>query len=167
MESADAVNGHDFQVEQWVNHIPLSDASLAWEEKLKYLANSLFQIHQLPAIAMSIDLPKDWLMYLDSAALPNNEYWHQRIDDCKQDWIDTHKTHQVLCHNDLAFEHISISEPPLVFDWEYAALGNRFFDIAACALINQLDESSTLALQRYYGELAGMTSQFVFESCQQ
>lgn len=156
-----------FQVEEWVEHTPLARAPCTIEEKLKHLARVLWQIHQLPVVAEPLDLPNDWSVYLDQAKSPDLKYWQQKISKHKQVWLDTHKTHQALCHNDLAFAHISMSEPRRVFDWEYAALGNRFFDIAASILVNQLDAASAMTLCKYYAQLADMTYEKVYALCQQ
>lgn len=162
----------NFQVEEWVEHTPLSRAALTIEEKLQHLAKVLWQIHQLPVVASPLDLPKDWSAYLDHAkghdlTSSEGECWQQKIDSTKHVWLATHKTHQVLCHNDLAFAHISVSEPQCVFDWEYAALGNRFFDIAASVLINKLDATSAKTLCQYYAEQADMAYESVYDQCQQ
>ncbi|WJG08338.1 phosphotransferase [Aliiglaciecola sp. LCG003] len=157
---------HDFQVELWFEHVSLSKATIDTQQKIICLAKVLFDIHHLPTVATSLDLPKDWLLYLDAAGRQNLAYWMERIELCKADWIDTHKVDQVLCHNDLAMEHIAMAEVPVIFDWEYAALGNRYFDLAACALINRLDHSEILSLQTHYAHLSGLEPQWVFEQCQ-
>lgn len=158
---------HDFQVETWIEHTSLLNVDLSAQQKVECLAKVLYEIHQLPTFAMSIDLPKDWSMYLDAAAHPDRTYWQNRIDQCRPTWIDTHNTDQVLCHNDLAMEHVALSEPAVIFDWEYAALGNRFFDVASCATINKLDATDTLALQTHYATLCELPTQYVYEQCQQ
>ncbi|GAA0857671.1 phosphotransferase [Aliiglaciecola litoralis] len=157
---------HDFQVEEWVEHTSLLNSSLRHPDKITFLARVLWEIHQLPTFALSIDLPKNWMLYLENADDPDDVYWLDRIDKCKPAWIDTHKVDQVLCHNDLAMEHIALTEPAVIFDWEYAALGNRFFDLASCALINKLDEHDTIALQTHYAQLCGLSTEYVFEQCQ-
>lgn len=157
---------HDFQVEEWTTHTSLKTARIDVDEKVFALAQTLNEIHQLPTMAVSIDLPKDWLLYLDIAGLRDDPQWSDRVSRCKPDWIDTHKIDQVLCHNDLAMEHVAVGTPSLVFDWEYAALGNRFFDLASCALINKFDTQLTLHLQQYYARLSGLDEGYVFEQCQ-
>lgn len=158
---------HEFQVEAWVEHTPLSRASWPIEEKLKHMAKVLWQIHQLPTVAAPIDLPKNWLVYLQSVDSPDYAHWQRRINKYQKIWLDTRREHQVLCHNDLAFAHMSISTPYLVFDWEYAAQGNRFFDIAASIIINKLDVNAAQTLYQYYAEQADMSYEVVFEQSQQ
>lgn len=159
-------HAHDFQVESWVEHVSLRNATKSNSEKIQLLAKVLSDIHNLPTLASSIDLPKDWLLYLNAANVSEQEYWQNRIEKCKPDWIDTHKVDQVLCHNDLALEHVALTNPVVVFDWEYASLGNRYFDLASCALINKMDYHDTSMLQHYYAEFSNLSEHEVFEHCQ-
>lgn len=147
-------NAHNFQVEVCIDHVSLREANITREIKVQHLARTLWEIHQCSPVALSIDLPKDWLLYLDIAGQSDNQQLLRKIDHCKQSWIDTHKVDQVLCHNDLSFEHVTFSEPSVVFDWEYAALGNRYFDMAACAKINCLSNSEVELLQACYAQFS-------------
>ncbi len=143
-------NAHDFQVEAWIEHTSLQEQNLSIEAKVTTLAETLWEIHQLPTVATSIDLPKDWLTYVSIAQLNDDIELNNEIETCRQIWVDTHKTEQVLCHNDLAMEHVAMTESGVIFDWEYAALGNRYFDLVSCAIINQLTSSQTELLLSAY-----------------
>ena len=61
----------------------------------------------------------------------------------------------VLCHNDLLSSHVLCrqGDMPVVIDWEYAAMGNRYFDIASCCMINKLDPSTCQQLLACYAKL--------------
>ena len=54
----------------------------------------------------------------------------------------------VLCHNDLHFDHIRAND--VCVDWEYAALGPRYFDVAMCIVINQLTPTAQTQLLKEY-----------------
>jgi thiamine kinase len=152
---------HDFQVEQWVEHTSLANCDLNRDSKIKHLAKNLFEIHQLPVYAVSIDFPDDWRMYMEMAGIVADEKLLERLEVCKQTWLDSHHHDQVLCHNDLAMEHISMCTPSVIFDWEYAACGSRFFDIAACAKINKLSAEESHLLQVLYSQVSGLSEQEV------
>jgi thiamine kinase-like enzyme len=47
-------------------------------------------------------------------------------------------------------EHVFSGKQVVVFDWEYAACGNRYYDLASCATINNLSEQETEMLQQAY-----------------
>ena len=58
----------------------------------------------------------------------------------------------VTCHNDLlAANFIDDGERVWVVDWEYAGMGDRFFDLANFAVNNGLDEEGEAALLEAYG----------------
>ena len=54
----------------------------------------------------------------------------------------------VLCHNDLHLDHIRAND--VCVDWEYAALGPRYFDVAMCIVINQLPPTAQTQLLKEY-----------------
>jgi len=58
----------------------------------------------------------------------------------------------VTCHNDLlAANFIDDGERVWVVDWEYAGMGDPFFDLANFAVNNGLDEAGEAALLEAYG----------------
>jgi thiamine kinase-like enzyme len=63
----------------------------------------------------------------------------------------------VLCHNDLlAANFLRGPEGMRIVDWEYAGMGDRFFDLGNFAVNNDLDEGSEAALlTAYFGEAPG------------
>lgn len=56
----------------------------------------------------------------------------------------------VLCHNDLHLDHIRAND--VCVDWEYAALGPRYFDVAMCIVINQLPPTAQTQLVKEYAQ---------------
>lgn len=56
----------------------------------------------------------------------------------------------VLCHNDLHLDHIRTNN--VCVDWEYAALGPRYFDVAMCIVINQLPPTAQTQLLKEYAQ---------------
>ena len=59
-----------------------------------------------------------------------------------------------LCHNDLLLGNfIDAGTSLLIIDWEYAGLGNRYFDLGNFAAHNQLADAEERALlEHYFGE---------------
>ena len=57
----------------------------------------------------------------------------------------------VLCHNDLHVAHVRSAQRCI--DWEYAAIGPRYFDVAMCITINQICDSSQHAFINAYAQL--------------
>ena len=57
----------------------------------------------------------------------------------------------VPCHNDLlAANFIAAADRLWIVDWEYAGMGDRYFDLANFAVNNELDEAGELALLTDY-----------------
>jgi thiamine kinase-like enzyme len=63
----------------------------------------------------------------------------------------------VPCHNDLLAANFIRGETQLwLIDWEYAGMGDRYFDLANYAVNNELDGAGEVALlTAYFGEDAG------------
>jgi len=61
-----------------------------------------------------------------------------------------------LCHNDLLLGNfIDAGNALLVIDWEYAGLGNRYFDLGNFAAHNQLSDAEERVLLEHYCGAAG------------
>jgi aminoglycoside phosphotransferase (APT) family kinase protein len=62
----------------------------------------------------------------------------------------------VPCHNDLLSANFLKDESGLkIIDWEYAGMGNRYFDLGNFAVNNAMDEADERAfLEAYFGEPA-------------
>src|SRR5204863_4939830 len=60
----------------------------------------------------------------------------------------------VPCHNDLlAGNFLDGADRIWIVDWEYAGMGDRYFDLANFAINNELGEERTTALlEAYFGE---------------
>jgi thiamine kinase-like enzyme len=60
----------------------------------------------------------------------------------------------VPCHNDLlAANFIATPNGIRIVDWEYAGMGNRYFDLANFAINNELDDDQQVGLLKaYFGE---------------
>jgi thiamine kinase-like enzyme len=63
--------------------------------------------------------------------------------------------HPVPCHNDLlAANFIRTQRGISIVDWEYAGMGDRYFDLGNFAVSNELDEADEAALLSAYFEAA-------------
>lgn len=112
-------------------------APTARTRTLQMLAILLREIHRLPATGIALDsitvmqtlletVPKD--SALQRLVTSNAE----QIEAAKQRLAANDPT-PVLCHNDLLVENrLFTGDGLLAIDWEYAAAGDAFFDIAVC-----------------------------------
>ena len=77
-----------------------------------------------------------------------------------------------MCHNDLVCQNILEGERLMLIDWEYAGIGDPFFDLAVVVQHHDLDEKSAygfldtyLARPASVGEIKHLELQSNFYSC--
>ena len=60
------------------------------------------------------------------------------------------------CHNDLLNANfLDDGERLCIVDWEYAGMGDRFFDLANFSINHELDaDASAVLLEAYFGDAA-------------
>lgn len=134
-------------VEEWIvpcaNHV---------SDTMEASAKALAHIHQLPMTAKRLGLSERWQYYLDQAALPLDHSLREKVVGLSSTVrkLENIEDDLCLCHNDLSAGHILSSDPLVLIDWEYAAMGNRYFDLAACASINALSADDCQKLCEAY-----------------
>jgi thiamine kinase-like enzyme len=135
-----------FQIDEWVEEGDFANAPLSKEQKLLSLAKILAYTHTRTIEAPRLDLQRSLEHYTQRIKLEANQHLSEQLESFEQQYQQTNES--VLCHNDLSLAHCHSSKTHLAFDWEYAAIGNRFFDLASCIQINKLctDDSELLIL---------------------
>ena len=89
------------------------------------------------------------------------------VDELAMDPADS-----VLCHNDLVCQNILEGERLMLIDWEYAGIGDPYFDLAVLVQHHGLDQAAARGLlQNYLGravkeaELERLSGQCGFYQC--
>ena len=144
---------HRYLLTQFVDGAPLD---LNQPQAFAQLARLLRQIHQLPTISAQLDIA-------DKA----NRYW-QYIDRNTDFYPALAQLHQLmelqlkqssacpesyrLCHNDLLPNNLlkDMSGQLRAIDWEYAACGDPFFDLATVTVGYDLDRQQQRTLLTEY-----------------
>ena len=151
--------------EQWV-HQTKSQIPLFFDElHLDSLARTLAKIHNCSLNTPVLDLPAAWQFYIDKVKAEQIDI-QGKFTQLSEKWQvleNTQVHHRRMCHNDLSWSHIC-GATGLVLDWEYAAMGNRFFDLMSCAKINQLDMEQLKILLKSYSKHSNIRLSEV-ESC--
>ncbi|MCU7555098.1 phosphotransferase family protein [Alteromonas sp. ASW11-19] len=146
----------------------LSDDESLWVEKyippgtthntnnVVLLGEVLAAIHAQPITARPLQLTKRWQHYIQSAQLSPSSPLVRQANVLNETLHLDYDDDNVLafCHNDLSFGHVLSAQPPVVVDWEYAGMGNRFFDLAGCAAINNMNDTDCATLCEAYAEAA-------------
>lgn len=150
-----------FQIDEWVEEGDFLKGTLSQEQKLGGLAKILAYTHTRKVNAAKLDLQKALSHYTQQIKLEIDLQLSEHIENFERQYQQTNES--LLCHNDLSLLHCHSSHSHLAFDWEYAAIGNRFFDIASCIEINKFgaDDSERL-IERYLLEAkrVGIKSQY-------
>lgn len=149
----------------WVENWERSDASIQHAIAPKDLADVLWHIHGLPITGRPLNLIGRWEHYLKILSLPAGNALLEAVTALRARVVASEQKQDdiVLCHNDLQTGHVLKLNPPMVIDWEYAAMGNRYFDIASCAMINEFDDMQTMALCEAYADKSGIAINIVIE----
>ncbi len=141
--------------EQWIDYKVMNTDS-----NLNALAEALHQVHSAFVSAPVLSLIEHWREY-SALSKKNNSYsFQQHYQTMLVKWTDYTKQYSedfVLCHNDLHISHVCSPSGPLL-DWEYAGLGCRYFDIASCCIINQLNPECKKTLCDEYAALANSSA---------
>ncbi|KXI27607.1 phosphotransferase [Paraglaciecola hydrolytica] len=151
----------DFQLDQWIDATNLVQSDLSRIKKCQHLARTMSKIHQLEIPLTPLDLAYDWQYYLGHCAKTVSVAEQQQLSAMLDYWQQECRHSSVVCHNDLAFAHVTESPNTVVFDWEYSAFSNPFFDLASCITINQMSEPEQLSFMQAYAKERGMTTAYV------
>ena len=134
------------------------------------LASVLAYIHGVSVEAEPLNLVNRWRHYINVAQLPEGSELLKRAQGLEAQVIESEARpgDKVLCHNDLLKGHVLFArcQPPLLIDWEYAAMGNRYFDLASCCSINQLSEKESKTLVTGYANTLGINPDYAFAQYQ-
>ncbi|MCZ8528019.1 phosphotransferase [Alteromonas sp. PRIM-21] len=143
-------------VEQWESHS--ASAGLSSTRRPSHtLAETLARIHSLSITARPLNLVARWQHYCNAAKLDTSSDLYLRARAFKNNVIKSEQDDEdsVLCHNDLLINHLLLgtNNSIKVIDWEYAAMGNRYFDLASCCLINKLNMNESEELVAHYANI--------------
>lgn len=145
----------NFQIDQWHDSPTLDQTGLSNLSITKCLASALSKLHSSKIEAPELDLPRQWQHYLRLLNLPVSDLEQQTLKRYGAIWHQACAAKMTFCHNDLAMQHVTHSQPSKVFDWEYCAISCPYFDLASCIAVNGFsttDESSLCVFYAQYSE---------------
>nr|WP_268820165.1 phosphotransferase [Paraglaciecola sp. G1-23] len=149
-----------FQVDEWAYGTSLLDVEMPEQQKYQALGKALAKIHGIennPELNLPLlDLPTRWQDYLTKANLALSQSEAVEIEGWTNSWYTAQATDNCVCHNDLSLQHVLFNSSGIIFDWEYAAFSNRYFDIASCLQINQASSSDEQTLITEYAVLSNI-----------
>ncbi|MDC3332884.1 phosphotransferase family protein [bacterium] len=148
----------DYLVYRYVAGHHVQPADVNTELFIPKLAALLTSIHQLPAVSRRLNIRDKAKTYWQQIDASNGMFANlQAITPNIERHIDTAialNTLPCVCHHDLLAENIIVTETNnlLAIDWEYAAMGDAFFDLAVVVegLALNTDQTESL-LSAYMG----------------
>jgi thiamine kinase-like enzyme len=127
-------------------------------ERLGQVADALRAVHGAGSVAGSFDSFRVVERYLETALgrggeEPAEYAWAHAISVLIERARGSLRL--CLCHNDLLNANfLDDGERIRIVDWEYAGMGDRFFDLANFAINHELDDEARLGLlEAYFGAL--------------
>lgn len=128
----------------------LGRADLLNRGTLERLAIVLRRLHRLPPVGAQFDVARAVHRYSAQLATPPAAALAEKAAGLLLE-IERQVVTPVLCHNDLVAENVLQTEQGnlLLIDWEYAAIGDPYFDLAVVVRHHALEDS----LARHFFEL--------------
>jgi len=147
-------------VTRFVEGEPPDLARMREPDMLERVATALRAFHEGPALQCEFDSFRVVVRYRETAEargreMPPSFAWAQAVATDIGARRDGGRP--VPCHNDLLNANfIDDGERLRIVDWEYAGMGDRFFDLANFSINHELDvEARSELLRAYAGEVRG------------
>lgn len=141
--------GNGILVTRYLEGHAWTEHELQEGDALRRLAELLKQVHGLPAIGRPIELPYKLSAYARAIGSPKaDELAIEALDILAG--LGDGDARQCLCHNDVTCANVIDGDRLALIDWEYAALGDPFFDLATVVQHHGLDDSQATKLLRIY-----------------
>lgn len=119
-------------LQAFVEGLTLTQSPLPRTEKLTIMVGLMVTLHQT---RVDYQGPSFW-QRLEGYFACASEQQLTRIR-ALQDQLTIDAAQSCLCHFDLSFDNIVLTERPVALDWEYASFGNPAVDFASAMLINR------------------------------
>ena len=151
------VEPEGYLVTRFIDGRPVPVEEMRRPEMVRRVAEALRRIHDGPRIPGRFDSFRVVEAYAETAAahgvpVPADFTWAQevaaRIEAARAG------AEPVPCHNDLLNANFLDDGAVRIVDWEYAGMGDRFFDLANFSINHEFDAAANAALlDAYFGEL--------------
>ena len=150
-----------YLVTKFIKGSPLTPQEVKQNKNLKIIVEMLKKFHATSPISGTFWVPQIVQDYSQIARrhnipFPGNFDW---LLDCLDEAVAAFE-HDPLphcpCHNDLLNENFLVDDQQIyILDWEYAGMGDRFFDLANLSVNHDFtDDQDRLLLEFYFGEVS-------------
>ena len=148
-----------YLVTRFIPGRPIPPEEMRQPKNIQRVAETLHKIHSLPAIPGTFSAFQVVRNYTEIArryhvSFPKNFDWLISQMNDAEAALMTQPLIQYPCHNDLLNGNFLLAERLFVLDWEYAGMGDVFFDLANFSNNHELSEhESRFLLDCYFGEV--------------
>ena len=144
-------------VTRFIEGRPIPPEHMRTAEQIARVADALRRLHGAPPISGGFDAHRVCEAYAATARergvrVPADYRWAHGVSER----IERARGEQrpVPCHNDLLNSNFLDDGELRIVDWEYAGMGDRFFDLANFSVNHELSEDDDeMLLRDYFGEL--------------
>ena len=147
-----------YLVTRFINGRPIPPEEIRQPENIRRVMDSIRKIHTMQAIPGTFDAFRVVHDYTETAhryqvVFPKNYAWLiERIQDAEKA-LSVHPYTPCPCHNDLLNANFLTNGQLYILDWEYAGMGDAFFDLANFSDHHNLsDEQDRRMLECYFDE---------------
>jgi thiamine kinase-like enzyme len=148
-----------YLVTRFISGRPVPPEEVRQPETIERVAEALKRVHSLPAIPGEFWVPHIVTAYSQVARqyavpFPENFPWLlERLAEAESA-LTSHPLAFHPCHNDLLNENFLFDGRLRILDWEYAGMGDPFFDLANLSVNHDFtDEQDRWLLESYFGEV--------------
>jgi thiamine kinase-like enzyme len=149
-----------YLVTRYLDSRPLPVQEITTNENIKKVASVLKKIHSMPPIEGKFDIFKvieDYTLTVKEykVEFPHDFEWISARAKDAENSLSKYPYTPCLCHNDLLNANFLFDGNIRILDWEYAGMGDVFFDLANFSVHHQLtDEQDRWMLECYFGEVS-------------
>ena len=157
-EVVDFIRPEGILITRFIEGVAVSDAAVHLPDTLTRVAKSLRAVHSagaLPAAFSPFRVVEAYLKTANEHGVSSPDWWERAYEAGSSIERTLPQEVPCLCHNDLLNANfIDDGELIRIVDWEYAGMGDRFFDLGNFAVNHQLaQEEELFLLEQYFGAI--------------
>jgi thiamine kinase-like enzyme len=146
-------------VTRFIDGEPVSDAAVRQPEMLRRIARALHRVHAAGVIGAAFSAFRVVEAYAETAVaqgVPLPDAYERAQTVAREIEGALAVDEPCFCHNDLLNANfIDDGQQIRIVDWEYAGMGDRFFDFGNFAVNHQLGEGDErILLEAYFGAVS-------------
>jgi thiamine kinase-like enzyme len=144
-----------YLITRFIKGNPISPDQMRLPDNIHRVVDAVQMIHRMPAIPGSFNVFSTVRMYAGLARehrvmIPKSyANMSRRIQEAEQTLL-THPVKPCPCHNDLLNANFLTNDRLYILDWEYAGMGDFFFDLANFSDHHNLSDKDDLWLLQCY-----------------